>query len=83
VDSGELGLLHDRFARGMSIDALSPIYAVHRATIARRVQRAVQRVRRIVRSSLATQHGELAPHELDAMMREWSSSTLELSLQER
>jgi len=83
VASKDLDLLHDRFARGMSIDALSPIYDAHRATIARRVHRVVQRVRRIVRSSLATQHRELAPHELDAMMREWSSSTLELPMHER
>jgi RNA polymerase sigma-70 factor (ECF subfamily) len=82
VGSADLVLLHDRFARGMSIDALSPIYSVHRATIARRVHRAVQRVRRIVRNSLATQHRGLGPHELDAMMREWSSSTSELPMQE-
>jgi RNA polymerase sigma-70 factor, ECF subfamily len=82
VDSADLVLLHDRFARGMSIDALSPIYCVHRATIARRVHRAVQRVRRIVRNSLATQHRGLGPHELDAMMCEWSRSTSELPMQE-
>jgi RNA polymerase sigma-70 factor, ECF subfamily len=83
VNSADLHLLHHRFALGLSIDALSPIYAVHRATIARRVHRAMQRVRRIVHSSLATQHRQLAPHELDAMMCEWSSSTSELSMQER
>jgi RNA polymerase sigma-70 factor, ECF subfamily len=83
VDSADLHLLHHRFALGLSIDALSPIYSVHRATIARRVHRAMQRVRRIVRSSLATQHRELSAHELDAMMREWSTSTADLSMQQR
>ena len=82
MQRADIELLEHRFASGMSIDALSPIYAVHRATIARRVQRALQRVRRIARSALAAEHRDLAPYELDAMMRDWcarrEASSLEL-----
>ena len=81
VDSIDFKLLHHRFALGMSIDVLSPIYAVHRATIARRVHRAAHRVRGLVRQTLSSEHGELSPRELDSMMCEWSSSAQTVALE--
>jgi RNA polymerase sigma-70 factor, ECF subfamily len=49
----ERQLLHDYYLRGFSIDALAPLYDVNRATVARRVRRATDAVRRQVRRHLA------------------------------
>lgn len=81
VGTGDLDLLQRRFALGMSIDALSPLYAVHRATIARRVQRVAHRMRRVAREALGSEHQGLSPRELDAMMCEWSSRVETVALQ--
>ncbi|HTV18044.1 MAG TPA: sigma-70 family RNA polymerase sigma factor [Polyangiaceae bacterium] len=77
----DLQLLEHRFGSEMSIDTLGPIYAVHRATIARRVQRALQRARRLARNALAAEHRDLMQWELDAMMRDWCVAR-ETSVQE-
>jgi RNA polymerase sigma-70 factor len=49
----ERQLLHDYYFRGLSIDALAPLYTVNRATIARRLRRSTEEIRRCVRRRIA------------------------------
>jgi RNA polymerase sigma-70 factor, ECF subfamily len=67
LGSSERQLLHHHFVSGLSIDVLGAIYAVHRATIARRIRRATDRVRRRVREALATNYHGLCAADLDAL----------------
>jgi len=67
LDADERQLLHHYFVSGLSIDTLSPLYRVHRATINRRIRRATERVRRQVRETLSSQYWDLSHTDLDAL----------------
>jgi RNA polymerase sigma-70 factor len=64
----ERQLLYHYFVLGLSIDALSPIYAVHRSTIARRMNRIIKRLRRQVHKMLSAHYSDLSSDELDALV---------------
>jgi RNA polymerase sigma-70 factor, ECF subfamily len=63
-------LLHHYFVSGLSIDVLGPMYQVHRATIARRIQRAAQLVRNRARQALSGHFPELDTGDIDALVRQ-------------
>lgn len=67
LGSEERQLLHHHFVHGLSIDALGALYGVHRATAARRIQRATASLRRRVRDELASHYGGMSSHELDRL----------------
>jgi RNA polymerase sigma-70 factor, ECF subfamily len=68
LGSTDRQLLHHYFVSQLSIDTLGPIYSVHRATIARRIRRILERVRQHVRKTLAERHRGLSAEDLDALM---------------
>jgi RNA polymerase sigma-70 factor len=59
LEPSERQLLHDHYLCGFSIDVLAPLCLVNRATVARRIHRATDAVRRRLRKHLA----ELYPRE--------------------
>jgi RNA polymerase sigma-70 factor len=65
-------LLHHFFVSGLSIDVLAPLYCVHRATVARRIRRAIVRVRRRVAQVLASHYPDLDTQELRTLA--WQGS---------
>lgn len=67
LDSMDRQLLHHYFVSGLSIDALGPLYSVHRATIARRIRRITDRVRARVRANLASHYRGWSARDLDAL----------------
>lgn len=64
LSPSERQLLHHHFVSGLTIDVLSPLYSVHRATIARRIQRAAIRVGEYFRRALVVHDRELSNREL-------------------
>jgi hypothetical protein len=68
LDPAERQLLQHYFVSGLSIDRLGPLYSVHRATIARRIRRTTERVRRQVRASLSHHYLGWSGQDLDALM---------------
>jgi len=74
LSASERKLLHHYFVSGLSIDVLGAMYGVHRATIARRVRRAVGRVKQVVRNALSS----LSDQELQTLMLQ-TSGGLDLS----
>jgi RNA polymerase sigma-70 factor, ECF subfamily len=68
LDSTERRLLYYHYACGLSIDTLAPLYQKHRATVARRIRRATERLRRMVRKALSEQGGGLSASDLDALV---------------
>lgn len=66
LDGEDRQLLHHYFVSGLTIDALAPLYAVNRSTIARRIQRNVGRVRRELRREVTPQLGPFEPGELES-----------------
>jgi RNA polymerase sigma-70 factor, ECF subfamily len=77
LERSQLQLLRHYFVGGLSIDALSPMYSVHRATIARRIRRAMEHIRSLVCQDLAARY-QLSRREIDELVRE-SCGELELS----
>jgi RNA polymerase sigma-70 factor (ECF subfamily) len=67
LGSAERQLLHHHFVAGLSIDVLGTLYSVHRATVARRIRRATDRVRSHVRKALAQHDWDLSAGDLDAL----------------
>ncbi|HEU4577804.1 MAG TPA: sigma-70 family RNA polymerase sigma factor [Polyangiaceae bacterium] len=67
LGSAERQLLHHHFVSGLSIDVLGPLYGVHRATVHRRIRKAVERVRRQVRERLLRHYRDLSEVDLDAL----------------
>jgi RNA polymerase sigma-70 factor (ECF subfamily) len=61
-------LLFHHFVTGLSIDALGPLYSVHRATVARRIRRAAALVRMGVHQELALHYPDLNSQELQALL---------------
>jgi RNA polymerase sigma-70 factor (ECF subfamily) len=77
LERGQRQLLHHHFVAGLSIDELSPMYSVHRATIARRIQRVIEHLRSLVRRELTARY-QLSGEELEELLQEtWCE--LELS----
>jgi RNA polymerase sigma-70 factor, ECF subfamily len=70
LDAADKQLLHHYFVSGLSIDILGAMYEVHRATIARRIQRVAQLVHRRARKALAGHFPELDTGDLDALVRQ-------------
>lgn len=70
-------LLRHYFVSGLSIDELSPLYAVHRATIARRIRRAIEHIRAFARRELKARL-QLSAEELDELVRD-SCAEVDLS----
>jgi RNA polymerase sigma-70 factor len=68
LEPSERQLLHHYFVSGLSIDLLGPLYSVHRATIARRIRRTTDRVRRQVRASLSSHYLGWSGQDLDALV---------------
>jgi RNA polymerase sigma-70 factor (ECF subfamily) len=60
-------LLHHHFVSGLSIDVLGPLYGVHRATVHRRIRKAVERMRQQVRERLTRHYRDLSEGDLDAL----------------
>jgi RNA polymerase sigma-70 factor, ECF subfamily len=67
LGSAERQLLHHYFVSGLSIDDLGPLYGVHRATVHRRIRKAVERVRQQVRERLLRHYRDLSEGDLDAL----------------
>jgi RNA polymerase sigma-70 factor (ECF subfamily) len=67
LGSAERQLLHHYFVSGLSIDVLGPLYGVHRATVHRRIRKAVERVRNQVRERLLRHYRDLSETDLDAL----------------
>lgn len=67
LDATDRQLLHRYFVAGLSIDRLGPLYSVHRATIARRIRRTTEHVRRQVRASLSSCYPGWNAQDLDAL----------------
>jgi RNA polymerase sigma-70 factor, ECF subfamily len=67
LDSAERQLLHHHFVSGLTIDALGTIYAVHRATVARRIRRAVAQVRRRIHEVLAVQCRDMSIRDVNTL----------------
>jgi RNA polymerase sigma-70 factor (ECF subfamily) len=63
----ERQLLHHYFVSGLSIDVLGPLYGVHRATVHRRIRKAVAQVRQQVRERLLRHYRDLSEGDLDAL----------------
>jgi RNA polymerase sigma-70 factor, ECF subfamily len=63
-------LLHHYFVSGLSIDTLGVMYKVHRATIARRINRVAGRVGQRARKALSRHFPELSTGDLDALVRQ-------------
>jgi RNA polymerase sigma-70 factor (ECF subfamily) len=61
-------VLRDHYARGLTIDQIGRAHGVHRATAARRVQRARDELVAQVRAALASQLG-VSEAEIDSVMR--------------
>ena len=68
LNSMDRCLLYYNCICGISIDTLAPLYCKHRATIARHIGDAKDRVRRLVREILAAQTGRLGAGEPEAWM---------------
>jgi RNA polymerase sigma-70 factor, ECF subfamily len=68
LQTSERQLLHHYFVLGLSIDNLSPIYAVHRSTVARRIDRIIMRLKRHVRKMLSPHYRDLGARDLDALV---------------
>jgi hypothetical protein len=67
--STELSLLHQYFVSGFSIDVLADMYEVHRATAARRINRAIECLRQAVKRSFGAHYRDLTKEELYSLMR--------------
>jgi RNA polymerase sigma-70 factor (ECF subfamily) len=67
LGSADRQLLHHYFVSGLSIDALGPLYGVHRATVHRRIRKAVERVRQQVHERLLRHYRDLSEGDLDAL----------------
>ena len=65
--SADRQLLYHYFISGLSIDVLGPLYGVHRATVHRRIRKAVERVRQQVRERLLRHYRDLSERDLDAL----------------
>lgn len=65
--SEERQILRQCFVYGHSVDALGSHYAVHRATIHRRLRRAIERLRRQVRETLSSHYRDLSDADRDAL----------------
>jgi RNA polymerase sigma-70 factor (ECF subfamily) len=68
LESGERNLLRQSVVRGLSIDQLAALYSIHRATAARRVQRAREALLEGTRAKLMSQL-DIGPGELDSVMK--------------
>jgi RNA polymerase sigma-70 factor (ECF subfamily) len=68
LDDRERGLLKHRYVHGANVDELSKIYAVHRATAARWVTRAEEKLHAATRKALM-QRLRIDRSELDSVMR--------------
>jgi RNA polymerase sigma-70 factor (ECF subfamily) len=67
LGSDDRQLLHHHFVSGLSIDVLGPLYGVHRATVHRRIRKAVEQVRCQVRERLLRHYRDLSQTDLDAL----------------
>jgi RNA polymerase sigma-70 factor (ECF subfamily) len=72
-------VLRDHYARGLTIDQIGRAHGVHRATAARRVQRAREELVAGVRATLVAQLG-VAEAEIDSVMR-LVESQLEITME--
>ena len=63
----ERELLRDHYLHGLSIDVLAPLCLVNRATVARRIRRSTDEVRRQVRKRLAALYPREDARSLDAL----------------
>jgi RNA polymerase sigma-70 factor (ECF subfamily) len=70
LTSMERKLLHHHFVSGLSIDILGKLYGVHRATVARRIRRAADRLSQGVRAALSARYRDWSGPALDALTRE-------------
>jgi RNA polymerase sigma-70 factor (ECF subfamily) len=68
LESGERTLLRQSVVRGLSIDQLAALYSIHRATAARRVQRAREALLLNTRAKLMSQLA-IGEGELDSVMK--------------
>ncbi len=60
-------LLHDYYFRGLSIDLLAPLYAVNRATVARRLRRSTGEIQRSLRRRMAALYPREDTRTLDML----------------
>ncbi len=67
LETEERQLLHDHFFSGQSIDILGPRHFVNRATIARRIHRAIDKVRQCLRERLTPSYAREEPRTLDSI----------------
>lgn len=65
----ERAVLRLHFAEGMNIEEIGRVYAVHRATVARWIAAARERLAGAVRGRLEAQFGQLPPEEFDSLFR--------------
>ena len=70
LTSMERKLLHHHFVSGLSIDILGKLYGVHRATVARRIRRAAERLSGRVRAALSARYRDWSAPALEALVRE-------------
>lgn len=66
LESEQRALLSHYFVSGLGIDSLGALYSVNRSTAARRVLRAVQRIRSLLHRELVPHFGPLTPGELES-----------------
>lgn len=66
LTSDERQLLHHYFVSGLSIDVLGAMYSINRSTVARRIQRNLERIRHAVHRELSTSAGSLHSSEFAA-----------------
>jgi RNA polymerase sigma-70 factor (ECF subfamily) len=66
----ERKLLHHHYVSGLSIDILGTLYGVHRATVARRIQRATARICGRVRATLSAHYQDWSGPDLDILARD-------------
>jgi RNA polymerase sigma-70 factor (ECF subfamily) len=67
LEARERELLQDYYLRGLSIDGLAPLYAVNRATVARRIRKCTAELGRQMRKRLARLYPRENVRTLDAI----------------
>lgn len=70
LGSAERRLLYHYLVSGLSIDVLGPLYSVHRATVARRIRRALEQLRQRSYSALAVHLPKLSRQDVELMFLE-------------
>ncbi len=68
LDGEERQLLRYRFVSGFNIDMIGQVYAINRATAARRIHRSVKRIRQRARAELSAHFGRQNREELNDLV---------------